>query len=90
MKCLQKEVEGREQDTFCLPQILSEDFLCYHAIHTACYSHVALNLLIQDSLDTDTLSLACTKQQVGILWLLALQLVGSEELHTGIQSLFHP
>lgn len=80
----------RKEATLSQPQILSEDFLCFHAIHTACHSHVVLNLLTQDFLATDTTSQTHTKHQAGILWLLALQLVGSEELPIAIQSLFHP
>lgn len=54
-----------------------------HVLHT-------LNLLIQDSLATDMPSLTRTKQQAGILWVLAPQLLGGEELHAVIHNLFHP
>lgn len=54
-----------------------------HVLHT-------LNLLIQDSSATDMPSLTRTKQQAGILWVLALQLLGGEELEAVIHDLFHP
>lgn len=49
-----------------------------------------LHLLQQDSLATHMPSLTHTKQQTGILWVLALQLLGSEELQAVTPNPFHP
>lgn len=49
-----------------------------------------LDLLIQDSSVIDMPPLTHTKQQAGFLWVLALQLLGGEELQAVTHNLFHP
>lgn len=86
-----KSQEGGNKTPSISPSSLQKPF-CVIRQSTEPTTHVlhTLDLLIQDSLATDRPPLTRAKQQAGFLWVLALQVLGGEELRAVIHNISHP